>query len=566
MLTVSIIFNETIDAKSFSVNRKIDLSTGEPGLRVGTQPNGIVVSPDGNKLYVTYKASNRVSVIDVGSGSQIRTIPVERFPHAIASDSSINRIYVTNVGSNSISVIDGDTDTLMDPIKLDGRPLDISIDPLFHTAFVVVESSSINVKTHRNDYHYTISEIDIVTNAIVNDRTIQIGNSSAKIAYDPHTDTIFAAISNGSIVAINRLQNISQTIGTADRGPIPTSLAYNVNTGFLYEGNILDDTVNVINVTTNTFSKTNITVDALVTAIAVDPNPETPNIYIASLNNVSVIDGLENIRLAPDIHVDESPLSMAVDPIKHIVYMVNTRSNTISMMDAKTNKFLVGIKFNTDPPDKGNIFCKNVQALPKSSITDQWQEISSNYSMYSVGTQLVCKAESDTQTELLARFGLLGDFFWELYKAVIGGSVFHSWSGDVPLSQQSSSMIHFNASKFGNTITAKFVDQPPVLPQDYIKIIVGLAIPAIAGWIYKKRDFFYKRKRSEYLNRYMKMIDAANNSYLSHNNKEEYSNGLRYIRTQTMDLFGKGAITEMDFLTLNNKISECEKIINKNHN
>ena len=40
---------------------------------------------------------------------------------------------------------------------------------------------------------------------------------------------------------------------------------------------------------------------------------------------------------------------------------------------------------------------------------------------------------------------------------------------------------------------------PTILPVEYRNIIIGLAIPAIAGWIYKKRDFLLKKKRGEYL-------------------------------------------------------------------
>jgi YVTN family beta-propeller protein len=72
-------------------------------------------------LYVAYEFSNRYSVIDLETGSQIKSIPVERFPHQIASDPAINRIYVTNEGSKSVSVLDADTDTLMDPIRLSGQ-------------------------------------------------------------------------------------------------------------------------------------------------------------------------------------------------------------------------------------------------------------------------------------------------------------------------------------------------------------------------------------------------------------------------------------------------------------
>jgi hypothetical protein len=37
----------------------------------------------------------------------------------------------------------------------------------------------------------------------------------------------------------------------------------------------------------------------------------------------------------------------------------------------------------------------------------------------------------------------------------------------------------FNASKFDKALTAKFVDQPPILPPEYRNVMVGVAIPAM---------------------------------------------------------------------------------------
>jgi YVTN family beta-propeller protein len=99
----------------FSANYSPD---DETGLRVGTKPIGLAIDSDGTKLYVAYEFSNKVSVIDIGTGMQIKTIPIERFPHNMASDPNINRIYVSNVQSMSISVIDGDSDEIIDTIRL----------------------------------------------------------------------------------------------------------------------------------------------------------------------------------------------------------------------------------------------------------------------------------------------------------------------------------------------------------------------------------------------------------------------------------------------------------------
>jgi hypothetical protein len=65
------------------------------------------------------------------------------------------------------------------------------------------------------------------------------------------------------------------------------------------------------------------------------------------------------------------------------------------------------------------------------------------------------------------------------------------------------------------------------------------------------------------MERYTKIIDAVNEYYITNQNKGEYINNLEYVRKQVIDLFGRGAISESEFLTLNSKISNYMKKISK---
>ncbi len=74
-------------------------------ISVGKAPEGVVVSPDGRRAYITNGNSNTVSVIDTSSGTVTTTIPVGNFPRAVAVSPDGRRVYITNGGSKTVSVI-----------------------------------------------------------------------------------------------------------------------------------------------------------------------------------------------------------------------------------------------------------------------------------------------------------------------------------------------------------------------------------------------------------------------------------------------------------------------------
>ena len=87
-------------------NRKIS------EIQVGTEPNGVALTPDGTRAYVTNTVSGTVSVISVnrtGRARVLTNIPVGTEPFGIVSTPNGTRMYVSNKYSNTVSVIDTKT-------------------------------------------------------------------------------------------------------------------------------------------------------------------------------------------------------------------------------------------------------------------------------------------------------------------------------------------------------------------------------------------------------------------------------------------------------------------------
>ncbi len=80
-------------------------------VRVGEEPNGVAVSPDGTRVYVANTVSGTVSVIAVNRiansyDTVVATIPVGTEPYALALTPRGRKLYVANSRSNTVSVID----------------------------------------------------------------------------------------------------------------------------------------------------------------------------------------------------------------------------------------------------------------------------------------------------------------------------------------------------------------------------------------------------------------------------------------------------------------------------
>jgi YVTN family beta-propeller protein len=72
---------------------------------------------------------------------------------------------------------------------------------------------------------------------------------------------------------------------------------------------------------------------------AVAVNPSTNIAYVANRdsNTVSVIDGKTN-RVIIDVHVGSRPSAISLNPSTNIAYVANNDDNTVSVIDGKTNR------------------------------------------------------------------------------------------------------------------------------------------------------------------------------------------------------------------------------------
>ena len=91
-------------------------------IAVGDSPAQIALSPDGTTLYVTNRASNTVSVVNVAAMAVVATIPVGNAPVGLSFRTDGQRVYVANANGNTVSVIDTATRTVVASPAVGGSP------------------------------------------------------------------------------------------------------------------------------------------------------------------------------------------------------------------------------------------------------------------------------------------------------------------------------------------------------------------------------------------------------------------------------------------------------------
>jgi YVTN family beta-propeller protein len=126
----------------------LDTATGKvESIKGEAEPYGVVVSPDGQKAYVTHDYPGTVSVVDIASRKIERTIPVGQWARGIALAADGSKLYVSHFFSADLSAIDLKQNKVVD--RWPGRESDnLSRHVLLHPSRPKAYLSHIRSRVH----------------------------------------------------------------------------------------------------------------------------------------------------------------------------------------------------------------------------------------------------------------------------------------------------------------------------------------------------------------------------------------------------------------------------------
>ncbi len=328
---------------------------------VGTYPAlGVGVNATTNRIYVNNSGSNNISVIDGATNTEIDTdgnpgngitrIPVGSGPAGLAVNPATNRIYVSNQMTNNVSVIDGATNTEIDTdgdpgngitrIPVGSGPVGVAVNPTTNRIYV-------------NNFSWgsgSVSVIDGATNTEIDTDAdpgngitrIPVGDRPHLVAVNTITNRVYVA--NWGTNDVSVIDGASNTVvATIPVGTYPIGVAINPTTNRIYVSNSFLDIsdVSVIDGTTNTEIDTDGDPGNGITRIPVgsgpaglSANPTTNRVYVANTqsDDVSVIDQASN-TVVYTVSVGNRPYGVGVNPTTNRIYVTNVDSGSVTVME-----------------------------------------------------------------------------------------------------------------------------------------------------------------------------------------------------------------------------------------
>ena len=194
---------------------------------------------------------------------------------------------------------------------------------------------------------------------------IPVGKDPEGIAYDPGNKRIYVtnnADNTVSVIDTTTNKVIDTKPNTPEIDPImvrvgPEDIVYDPVNKRMYVGNHNDKSVSVIDTTTNTVLDTNPNtpeIDPIMVGdgpegIAYDPMNK--RMYVTNIRDgtVSVIDTTTNTVTSNPITVGDRPIDIAYDPVSKRMYVTNIGPDTVSLIDTVTNTVIESVKVGDGP-------------------------------------------------------------------------------------------------------------------------------------------------------------------------------------------------------------------------
>lgn len=298
--------------------------------------HSVHASTVGPRVYVSNDGDGTVSVIDSGTNTLITTIPVGQFPRGVVVSPEGTRLYVSNftdccsVNPGTVSVIDTATYAVIATIPVGNNPTGIAITP---------DGSHVYVSNYGfSAGDGTVSVIDTATNTVTTNITVSPGPWNMAMSGDGTRLYVSSTGSNAIAVIDTATNTVVSTITVPNH---PAGMVLNPDGSRLFVANM---SVSVIDTATNSILTT-IPTDSSTGLLTI--NSTGSRVYAAANNKVLVIDATNNTLLTT-IPVNPVPGGLAILPDDTKVYVPIDGSTTVSLIDTASNTVVgsVGVGLN----------------------------------------------------------------------------------------------------------------------------------------------------------------------------------------------------------------------------
>src|SRR5437867_4985377 len=343
-------------------------------VNLGIQPTSMVVDPSTNSVIVGGSSSDRKgAIVMIGGQSDVVAVTINTpAPIAVVAYDKDNKdIYAAtsvslgvNGNQSTILVIDTLTESISSQIVVNGSVSDIIYDGASHELYVsttahagkltgtvtIIDALTNEVTANvevgiapeglaladgkiyvANSGSSSVSVIDSSSNTVV--ETIPVEIDPVDLAYDSTNKAIYVTDKSSGELSIIDTTSLSFE-GVINVGSTPASIAYDSTNNELY-------LTNEVNLSVSGSAN-----EGLVTVI---PVRDIPNLGAGiSISDQQTSSGTE-VALKADVPVGGAPTAIVYDPSNNMIYTADSASDTVSVIDAASDKVITNIPVGIEP-------------------------------------------------------------------------------------------------------------------------------------------------------------------------------------------------------------------------
>lgn len=301
----------------------------EATVAVGDAPQGVALSPDGSRAYVTNSVGDTVSVVDTATDAVVATVSgVTGYPVGVAVSPDGTRAYTANFYGNSVSVIDTATNAVIATVPVGG----VQTGGTAQHVVVSPDGARVYVSNFSGD---SVSVIDTTTNTVI--AVVAVADEPDGLAISPDGTRLYVTSrDDDSVIAIDTVTGA--VVGTVAVGASPTSPAVSPDGTRLYVVNYLDNSVSVIDTATTTVVATLENLGSRPGAVTVSADGLRAYVALEGVREVAVIDTATN-TVVSSIVVSGTPSALAVNAAGTQLYVTDFEGDalaTIALVSAPT--------------------------------------------------------------------------------------------------------------------------------------------------------------------------------------------------------------------------------------
>ena len=304
----------------------------------GSNPTSVAYNPKNNFAYVVCSVSGSITVINTSTDKFSASIGVGNTPMEAAFDNATGDLYVTNsgissMGGGTVSVINTSTNKVERTIYVGDSPVGIAYDNA--NGFMYVANSGLASNN--------VSVIDGLTERVI--ATINVSSQEGQylngIAYDPANGNLYVAHSGGDLEVSIISPSTDRVIGNVSAVDGPTAIAYDPVDSDIYVTSSYNNTVAVINSSTNTVTHCVSLPGTPYYGGGLAYDPENEFMYVSNgKSNVSVINS-STYNVTASIVCGGGPEGLTFDSANHDIYLANYDTSTVSVISTRFVSYMV---------------------------------------------------------------------------------------------------------------------------------------------------------------------------------------------------------------------------------